>query len=156
VRKQIVAAQSERPPPSGESWLDFEPIAQVRLTSEDPLHPVEGALQPGAGTGWRAGEPGEQTIWIDFDAPQSVRRIYLRFEVDEPRTQEFVLRWSNDHGATYRELVRQQFSFAPAGARIEEEEYAVELNGVTGLSLTIVPDIAGGEARASMRGFRLR
>jgi hypothetical protein len=71
-------------------------------------------------------------------------------------TQEFVLRWSSDGGHSYREIVRQQWNFSPPGTTRETEEYAVELDGVTTLELSIVPDKNGGEARAALMVFRLR
>jgi hypothetical protein len=51
--------------------------------------------------------------------------------------------------------VRQQYNFAPPAVTDEFEDYAVDLVGVTVLELTIVPDISGGDARASMRQARI-
>src|SRR5918999_219126 len=100
---------------TADEWLDLENIARVELTSEDPDHPIETALLPHGGSGWRAGEPGRQRIRLIFHQPQRLRRIMLRF--DEPRgerTQEFALRWSPDGGRSFQELVRQQYTFSPA------------------------------------------
>ena len=77
-------------------------------------------------------------------------------EYEQERTQEFVLRWSPDGGQSYREIVRQQFNFSPPGATREVEDYDVELSGVTILELKIVPDIRGGNSRASLAQLRLR
>lgn len=129
-------------------------MAQVELTSEDSANPIEGALT--AGAGWRAAQAGEQTIRILFDEPQQIRRIHLEFrEKEQERTQEFVLRWSADGGQSYREIVRQQYNFSPPDTTDELEDYAVELEGVTSLELKIVPDISGGESRASLAQLRL-
>ncbi len=141
-------------------WLDLERIAAVEVTSEDPAHPVEAALLtagPGSSSGgWRAGEPGPQLVRLRFDAPQRLRRIRLRIdETSRERTQELVLRWSADSGASFREIVRQQWTFSPPGTTREIEDYRVELAGVTVLELTIVPDIGGGAARASLEEMRL-
>ena len=76
-------------------------------------------------------------------------------EAEAERTQEFVLRWSADGGATYRDVVRQQYTFSPPGTAAEVEEYRVELDGVTAVELRIVPDVRGGEARASLAELRL-
>ena len=65
------------------------------------------------------------------------------------RTQEFVLRWRASGAARDAEIVRQQFTFAPAGTTREREEYSVDLDQVVALELLIVPDISGGEARAT-------
>jgi len=68
---------------------------------------------------------------------------------EEQRTQEFVLRWSPDGGATYHDIARQQYNFNSHATR-EQEDYSVELDGVTVLELNIIPDISGGDARASL------
>jgi hypothetical protein len=80
----------------------------------------------------------------------------LQFHEEErERTQEFVLRWSAEGGQSYREIVRQQYHFSPPDTTDELEDYAVELEGVKALELRIVPDISGGESRASLAQLRL-
>jgi hypothetical protein len=141
---------------AADEWLDLEDMARVELTSEDPDHPIETALVPQGGSGWRAGEPGRQRIRLIFHQPQRLRRIMLRF--DEPRgerTQEFALRWSPDGGRSFQELVRQQYSFSPAGATTEVEDLNVDLASVTALELTIIPDQGREQARASLTEWRL-
>ena len=102
------------------------------------------------------GSAGPQTIRLVFDQPQTLKCISLVFEENEiARTQEFVLGWSSDGGSTVREIVRQQWNFSPPGSIREVEEYQVQLSGVTVLELTIDPNISGGDARASLRNFRL-
>jgi len=114
------------------------------------------ALIPSAGSGWRAAQAGEQTIRLLFDDLQNVRRIQLLFREDQQaRTQEFVLRWSPDGGQSYREIVRQQYNFSPPGVTREFEDYTVDLAGVTALELIIVPDLGGGDARASVAQLRI-
>jgi len=106
--------------------------------------------------GWRAANPGTQTIRLIFDEPQKLRRIWLVFEDSEnARTQEFVLRWSPDSGKSFREIVRQQWNFSSPDSVREIEDYAVELSGVTTVELIIVPDKSGGAARASLASLRL-
>lgn len=103
-----------------------------------------------------ASETGKQTIRLLFDEPQSLGHIHLVFEEErQERTHEFVLRWSKDGGRSYREILRQQYTFSPQGATVEVEDYIVDLNGVTALELTIVPDLSGGNARASLISLRL-
>ncbi len=156
MRKRVITpAPQPGSPPDGE-WLDLEPIATVEVTSEDPAHPIESALGAGDGAGWRAAGPGAQTIRLLFDAPQWLRRIRLRFvEPAVERTQEFVLRWSAGEGEPLHEIVRQQWTFSPGGSTRELEDYRVELSGVRVLELTVVPDIGGGGARASLAEWRL-
>ncbi len=71
------------------------------------------------------------------------------------RTQEFVLRALSNPGGPFREIVRQQWNFSPPTSTRESEEYRVELSEVTVLELTIVPDISGGAARASLKTLHL-
>jgi hypothetical protein len=156
MRKRIIGQGPHEVAAAEPGWLDLEGLAQVEITSEDLDHPIESALIPGRGPGWRAAQPGEQTIRLLFDEPQSLKRIHLMFhEAERERTQEFVLRWSADRGQSYREIVRQQYNFSPPAAAQEVEDYDVKLDGVTGLELKIVPDISGGSARASLTQLRL-
>src|SRR5215510_12470454 len=138
-----------------QNWLDMEQLAQVEVTSEDSEHPIEAALVPGEESGWRAAQPGEQTIRLVFDQPQRLTRMWLLFiEPEMVRTQEFVMRWSSDGGRTFREILRQQWNFGPPDSIREAEDYRVELSGVTVLELTIIPDKGGG-GRASLAQWRL-
>ena len=156
MRKHIIGNGPRDVSAAEQGWLDLELLAQVEVTSEDIDYPIESALIPGSGLGWRAAQPGEQTIRLLFDEPQSLRRIHLMFhEAEQARTQEFVLRWSPDGSQSYREIVRQQFNFSPPGATREVEDYDIHLDGVTTLELTIVPDISGGSARASLAQLRV-
>jgi hypothetical protein len=155
MRKRIVS-QPQNVVPVDQAWLDLQRLAQVELTSEDADNQIEAALVPGGGLGWRAAQAGKQTIRLLFDELQRVRRIQILFLEDQhARTQEFVLRWSPDGGQTYREIVRQQYNFSPPVMTREFEDYAVDLAGVTALELTIVPDISGGDARASVAQLRI-
>jgi hypothetical protein len=152
MQKRMVHA-SVAPPPG--RWLDVDMLADVELTSEEAAHPVEAALTSGDGSGWRASERGTQSIRLVFHNPQSLRRIRLRFdEADTERTQEFTLRWSPDGGRTFREVVRQQYTFSPAGSTSEVEDLKVDLVAVTALELTIIPDQRGG-SYASLAEWRL-
>ena len=156
MRKRIITTNMKRTGPPDLEWLNLEQLAEVELTSEDAAHPIESALLLGVATGWRAVAPGEQTIRILFSNPQPLRRIWLSFiESDVERTQEFVLRWSPDGGQSFREILRQQWNFSPKGATSETEDLHVELAVVTVLELTIVPDIGGGNAYASLEQLRL-
>ncbi len=157
MRKQIithVAQESTKPAPD---WLDLEHITQIEVTSEEAAHPIESALIPGTGLGWRAAESGEQTIRLLFDVPQRIRRIRLRFDeqLGGARTQEFALSWSPGGEQHYREIVRQQYNFSPPDVTSEVEDYVVALDGVAALELMIIPDISGGQACASLVQLRL-
>lgn len=154
MRKQIINQHPEKAQAAHQVWLDVQHLAQVELTSEDTEFPIEAALASDNGLGWRAAYSGKQTIRLLFDDVQTVKRIQLLFREDQQaRTQEFVLSWSPDAGQSYREIVRQQYNFSPPGMTSEIEDYTVDLVGVKALELTIIPDITGGDACASIAQF---
>jgi hypothetical protein len=154
--KRIIGQDTPGISPASQHWLNLDALAQVEVTSEDAAHPIESGLLPGTASGWRAGQPGPQTVRLVFDQPQRIERLHLEFHEDQlERTQEFVLRWSSNGGQSYREIVRQQYNFSPLGTTREREDYPVDLHGVTNLELSIVPDISGGAARASLAQLRL-
>jgi hypothetical protein len=155
MQKRLMEVPGSKKEPEG-TWLDLEDMAQVELTSEDAGHPIEGALLPRSGPGWRAAEPGVQSIRLLFHQPQRLRRIRLRFdETEANRTQEFALRWSPDGGRSFRDIVRQQYTFSPEGSTSEVEDLNVDLATVTALELMINPDQSRGEAYASLAEWRL-
>jgi hypothetical protein len=156
MRKRMITQGTQGILPPDEDWLDLENLAQVELTSEDASQPIESALKPGVGPGWRASEPGRQTVRLLFDKPLRVRRVHLVFHEDEQqRTHEFLLRWSSDDGRSYREIARQQYNFSPPDNTREIEDYEVDLVGLTVLEISISPDISGGRARASIAELHL-
>jgi len=156
MRKRLITPTPETVRSRGEGWLDVERAAIVELTSEQKDYPVESAFASGEAQGWRAAEPGPQTIRLIFDQPQRLKQISLVFEEKETaRTQEFVLRWSGNGGNSFREIVRQQWNFSPPETIREVEDYPVELASVTVLELIIVPNVSGGNARASLKSLRL-
>ena len=154
--KRIIGQDTPDVPPTNQHWLNLDVLAQVEVTSEEAAHPIESGLLPGAESGWRAGEPGPQTVRLVFDQPQKIAHLHLEFREDQlERTQQFVLRWSSNRGQSYREIVRQQYNFSPPDTTSEREDYPVDLEGVTHLELSIVPDISGGPARASLAQLRI-
>lgn len=156
MRKRILQQQTGASPVDNERWLDLDTLVQVELTSEDEAYPIESAIKTDVGSGWRAQESGKQVIRLLFDTPHRISRIRLVFQEEaQERTQEFVLRWSPDGGASWREIVRQQYNFSPPGMTRELEDYTVDLDAVTLLELCIIPDISGGDARASLADLRL-
>ncbi|MBK7995886.1 MAG: carbohydrate-binding protein [Blastocatellia bacterium] len=155
MRKSTIKATHPATILIDEQWLDLEQIAQVEITSEAAEHPIEQALLPNNQLGWYAAQAGEQVIRLIFDQPQHINRIALHFiEIEVERTQEFVLRYSDDKGKTFHEIVRQQWNFNRASTQ-EIEDYQVKLSNITILELLICPNIKGGEARASLQKLRL-
>jgi hypothetical protein len=62
LRKHIIKATEPNLPRTSEEWLNLEEIARVEVSSEDPQRPIESAFKRGESLGWRASQPGEQTI----------------------------------------------------------------------------------------------
>jgi hypothetical protein len=140
--------------------LDVAALATVEVTSETADHPVENAFDSRRGPGgsrWVAATPGEQTLLLAFDTPQSIRQVVLEAEENrESRTQELQLAVSHDGGQSYREVLRQEFNFAPTGATFEREEWTIAAEAVTQLRLCIKPDKAGRPCHASLTTLSLR
>ena len=156
MRKRTINQDSQEVSPANRHWLNLDALAQVEVTSEDAAHPIESGLLRGTESGWRARQPGPQTVRLVFDQPLRITCMHLEFhEENMERTQQFVLRWSSNSGQSYQEIVRQQYNFSPPVTTSECEDYDVDLVGVTTLELNIIPDISGGPARASLAQLRL-
>ena len=156
MRKKILAASVLGKSSDQRAWLDLGKHAVVELTSEDPAHPIENALQIGNSGQWRASNEGTQTIRLSFDEPQRLRRLRLEFsERDCIRTQEFVILASMLGAQQAVEVVRQQWNFSPNGSIEEIEEYEIDLNGVWMLELQLTPDISGGTSLATLDSWKI-
>ncbi|MCU7877539.1 MAG: discoidin domain-containing protein [Candidatus Thiodiazotropha sp. (ex Lucinoma borealis)] len=156
MRKRIIGQVQQAAFPTDQVWLNLGEIAEVEITSEDDTYPIESALLPGKTPGWRAAQPGKQTIRLLFTHPQNLQRIWIKFEESSiERTQEYLLRYSSDAGQSFQEIVRQQWNFNPQGSISETEDHQVELRAVTLLELTVTPDISGGDAFASLSQLKL-
>lgn len=137
-----------------DNWLDLERLASLEISSEDPAHPFEHALQGHEIEGWKSRDPGLQTIRLRFDEPRSLRRIRLEFrESHTERSQEFTL--SAIAGGQKREIVRQQWTFSPAGSTVEVEDYSVNIPDVSILELSIDPGRHDKQAHASLQSIAL-
>lgn len=136
-----------------DTWIDIEDLAAVEITSEDPAHPFENALRGQVAEGWRAAQPGPQTIRIRFDHARPVRRIRLAFrESRGERSQEFSLAAISSSGERL-EIVRQQWNFSPTGSNIEVEDYTVQLPDVVTLELQIDPGRHDRRAIATLQSL---
>jgi len=83
MRKRVISPTPEIVRSRAEGWLDLERAAIVEITSEDKVYPVESAFALGETRGWRAAEPGAQTVRLIFDQPQRLKQISLVFEEKE-------------------------------------------------------------------------
>ena len=158
MRKSIVSPTAVATTPISEVWRDLERIARVEISSEDEQFPIEHAVGRKETTGWRAAEPGPQLIRLQFDEPQNIKRLRLRFvERAAERTQEFAVFAGT--GSQLKEVVRQQWTFSPYGSTEETEDYTVNLSGITTLELRIDPDRSHdpkqSREHASLQSLRL-
>jgi len=149
------------PPPYG---ADGAGSGESGLRKEVQLGGVCGAGEDqkfvAAGLGVRRGRlpqgAGEQQLILAFDAPETIGTLVV--EIDEPdtgRTQEMTLSVSTDGGRTYRELLRQEYTFSPPGTSREHEEWSVKASGVSHLQLRIKPDKGGKACRATLTTLAL-
>ncbi len=142
MRKSVgeVSGVGGRAATGDHEWLNVERLAQVEVSSEDGLFPVEHALIQQVTTGWRASQPGPQVIRLIFEETVEVRRMEVHFvERAAERSQEFAI-YAGSSAGEMREVVRQQFTFSPGGSTEEIEQYEVSLSGVRVLELRIDPD----------------
>lgn len=158
LRKQILDPRRGEPADAS-GVLDLPALARVLVSSEDGAHPVDLAFDgqggPGA-TRWIAGEMGEQTLIVAFDRPQAIAAIRLEVEEPEvPRTQELQVAVSSDGGDSYREIVRQEYTFSPPGTCFERERWSAEAADVTHLRVVIRPDKGGAACRATVTTLAL-
>jgi hypothetical protein len=155
LRKRLIAdSHAHRVNDSGH--IDLAACATVAYSSEDPGHPIENLLDGQRGTRWMsARQNSTEQIVIEFDTPQSISRIV--YEVEEPhveRTQEVRLEVSYDAGHTYRQLRVQEYSFSPRGATFQHEDMRLNVERVTHLRLTVVPN-KNGSGAATLTTLRL-
>src|SRR6516164_217572 len=156
MRKTLLSPTDSSSAGQGYERLDLAQAARVEVSSEAEGYPVEGALLKDVQGGWRASEPGIQTIRLLFDHPPTIRVVRLVFKENEfARTQEFVLRWLPRGTSAWKDVVRQQWNFSPPITEIECEEYNVDLPSAAGLELSVRPVISGGETRASLESLQL-
>ncbi|NOT11858.1 MAG: carbohydrate-binding protein [Methylococcaceae bacterium] len=156
MQKRIISDHRPSNAAIPSSWLNLEELADVEITSENPDFPVEGALLPRFGQGWRAADPGMQTIRLLFTEPQTIHHFHLSFhEASATRTQEYALRYSQDNGQSYLDIVRQQWNFSPEGSHVESDDHKVNLSGVNIIELDITPDISGQLHLASLAKLRI-
>ena len=158
LRKQIVPRHSSESV-FLQDEISIPDVATVQVTSEDAEHPIDNAFDHNRGPGgsrWIAVGPGEQTVILLFDRPQTIRKIGVEIEeLAVNRTQELALSVSSDGGRTYRELVRQEFNFSPPGTTFERELWSTSATAVTHLRLEIQPDKGGRAGRATLISLML-
>jgi hypothetical protein len=54
LRKRIIGHGPREVGAADPGWVDLDLLAQIEITSEDVDYPIEAALIPNTGSGWRA------------------------------------------------------------------------------------------------------
>ena len=158
LRKRPLATDTGAAPVAA-AEIDIAARATIAYSSEDQTNPVENLLDgcsgPG-GTRWTSARPDTiECILVEFDRPQTISRIV--YEVEETmrdRTQEVRVEVSDDGGRAYRQILVQEYNFSRRGATFQREEQHFNLDRVTHLRFTIVPNKSGSGA-ASLTTLRL-
>jgi hypothetical protein len=146
LRKRRLSQTTE----TDDDWapLDLAGVATIDYSSEDPAHPVEHLLDEHTGPGvsyWAAAAQPDTTerFVVTFDRPQSISRLVYEVEETQQKwTQEVHIEASTDGDQTYRLIVVQEYTFSPRGAAFEREDLRLDLQDVTHLRLTLVPNKA--------------
>jgi hypothetical protein len=155
MRKAPISGFGNSSLKSSGSWLDLEEIATAELSSEDPQHPFEAALQSDSTSGWKASAPGPQLLRLRFDGPQPVRRIHLQFREEAVNRSQEIALYATSNTFPRRELVRQQWTFSPHGSTTETEDYSFDLDDVTILELEIDPGRHDKQVFASLQSIQV-
>jgi hypothetical protein len=139
--------------------IDIVGRATISYSSEDPAHPVEHLLDGQSGPGatrWMSARADTiEHIVLEFDQPQTISRlVYEVEEATRERTQEVRVEVSEDRARTYRQILVQEYNFSPRGATYQREEQRLDLDRVTHLRLTIVPN-KNGSGTATLTALRL-
>lgn len=158
IRKRLLDG-ARLPLEASGTELDLTTGATIGYSSEEPAHPVDSLFDGRDGRGgtyWEsARENINETLLIEFDHSQNISRLI--FEAEEcqlERTQEVRLEVSCDGGASFRQLLVQDFVFSPRGATFQREDLRVAVEGASHLRLTIVPN-KNGSGRAKVTSLRL-
>jgi hypothetical protein len=139
--------------------VDIAGCATIAYSSEHPAHPIEhlqdGRSGPGA-TRWISARPDVvEQIVMEFDRPQTISRLVYEVEEEErERTQEVRVDVSEDGGRTYRQILVQEYTFSPREATYQREDQRLNLQQISHLRLTIVPN-KNGSGTATLTSLRL-
>ena len=139
--------------------IDIVGRATISYSSEDPAHPVDNLLDGRSGPGatrWTSARFDTiEHVVLEFDQPQTISRlVYEVEEATRERTQEVRVEVSEDGARTYRQILVQEYNFSPRGATYQREEQRLDLDRVTHLRLTIVPN-KNGSGTATLTALRL-
>lgn len=141
-------------------WIDVLDLAEIEVSSQDDLFPIEDALVQGPTLGWRASTPGPQELRLIFQHPQTIRQIMFHvIERAAQRTQEVVIS-AGPTADALQEVTRLRFAFDPAGSTEEFEDVPMTISDVGVLTIAIDPDLGRDAAHtvnyASLASLKIR
>lgn len=139
--------------------IDLAGAGTIGHSSEDPEHLVEHLVDGHAGAGsprWvSARRDVTEHLLFEFVQPQRMSRLaYEVEETDCERTQEVRIEVSQDGGSTFRQILVQDYTFSPRGATLQREDLRFDLNRITHLKVTMVPN-KNGSGRATLTSLRM-
>jgi hypothetical protein len=148
MRKRLISDRTPAAAPATGDWLRLDELAEAEISSEDAAYPIESALLPGRGAGWRAAAPGRQTIRL-LAQPQARTGYGSALSRPHCRAPRNTCCWSADGGVV---PWRQQWNFRPASCKPKSIS---SISPEWSPELIITPDIASDQARFAGRTRRL-
>jgi hypothetical protein len=155
MRKKLVSAIRNTDAASRHEWLELEQVACVEVSSEAEGYPVEGALLDVGQRGWRASEPGMQTIRLLFDHPQTIRAVRAVFKEEESAHPGVRAAMAAGRNRRLEGCRPAAVEFQSAANSDRMRKYKVDLPSAGGLEISICPNISGGNTRASLESLQL-
>lgn len=139
--------------------MDVTVCATVYFSAEDPNNPLEHLFDKQCGVGarrWASDRENiSEQIVLEFDGPTDLARLlYACEETQVERTQEIRVDYSRDGGASYTQVLVQEYNFSPNGSTFQREDLRLDLKQIDHLRFTIVPN-KSGTGRATMTCIRL-
>lgn len=159
VRKRLLTQSALADSWLGPNEIDLIGSATICYSSDDILHPIEHLLDGSSGQGasrWSSARDNTtEVLIVELDRPERISRIIFDAEErDFSRTQQVTLEFSTDRGRKFRTALVQDYNFDPRGATYQREDLRFNVDNVSHLKVTVVPN-KGGAGRASLTSLRL-
>ncbi len=122
--------------------LDIAERASVEVTSEHELYPIDHVFDGRGGPGgscWVAGTPGAQTVVLRFQVPTDIETLTIESEERVTCAQQIdVEGWSDARQRPF-EAPPRLLHYAPYGLSFHRETWEIAEQGVTHVSLRVLP-----------------
>lgn len=159
VRKRLLTQSAVADAWLGPNEIDLIGSATVCYSSEDARHPLDNLLDGTSGQGathWSSARDNTtETLIIELDHPERISRIVFDAEERQfSRTQQVTMEFSTDRGRTFQVACVQEYNFDPRGSTYQREDLRFDVENVSHLKVTIVPN-KGGVGRSALTSLRL-